>query len=72
MASVIGISKQIHLTYVFSSTDVLIVRRLSFRAYYSVKCSLLEDRIVKSTISSIASSNFNQLKPICGQGECET
>lgn len=44
------------------------MRRLGFTSTYSVSCSLLEDKIVKATLSSIVNSKFNQLKFICGKG----
>ena len=43
-------------------------RRLEFTSHYDVRCSLLDDQIVNSTLKSVAISNINKLKPVCGKG----
>ena len=43
-------------------------RRVEFRSHYNVRCSLLDDQIVNFTLMSVAISNINKLKPVCGKG----
>ena len=39
-----------------------------FMSQYDIKCSLLEDPIIKSTITAVAKSNINDLRPVCEKG----
>ena len=43
-----------------------------FRSQYDIKCSLIEDPIIKSTITAVAKSNVNDLRPVCNKGTVMT
>ena len=49
--------------------DPYLKRHLMFRSQYDIKCSLLEDPIIKSTITAVAKSNVNDLRPVCDKGK---
>ena len=48
--------------------DNYMTRRLHFRSRYAVLCSLLDDPVVSSEISSSASRRADVLKQVCGRG----
>ena len=48
--------------------DPYLKRQLMLRSQYDIKCSLLEDPIIKSTITAVAKSNINDLRPVCEKG----
>ena len=44
------------------------MRRLEFESKYDIKCSLLKDEVVMSTLMTTANSKFNQINAICDTG----
>ena len=59
------------LSCVFSCLDYLVQRRLEITAQYDLMCSLLDDKITRSTAQTIANSHSAGLiNTICDQGLC--
>ena len=52
--------------------DPSLKRQLMFRSQYDIECSLIEDPIIKSTITAVAKSNVNDLRPVCDKGTVMT
>ena len=52
----------------WSLSDYRLIRRLEFRADYSVLCKHIDDKATKSLVMNTAEANYQQIEQICGNG----
>lgn len=54
---------------IFNISDSLLLRRIEMVAKYDIRCSLLTDNVVLSTLTTVANGYVNQIRKICQGGE---